>query len=99
VLFRSNVYPNEVEGALFRHPGILEVAVVGAVDSQSGETPVAFVVRKEPKLTEAEIIKFAQTMLAAYKVPKRVVFVNELPKTPVGKVLRRQLRDQLANQI
>jgi long-chain acyl-CoA synthetase len=92
-----NVYPNEVESALFQHPGILEVAVVGAKDSQSGETPVAFVVKKEPALTEAEVIEFARTSLAAYKVPKHVVFVNDLPKTPVGKVLRRQLRDRLVN--
>ncbi|WP_233805721.1 AMP-binding protein [Paraburkholderia sp. HP33-1] len=94
-----NVYPNEVEGVLFRHPGILEIAVVGVADSQSGETPVAFVVKKEPELTEADVIEFARTSLAAYKVPKRVVFVNDLPKTPVGKVLRRQLRDRLANRI
>jgi long-chain acyl-CoA synthetase len=93
-----NVYPNEVEGALFRHPGILEVAVVGVADPESGETPVACVVKKEPGLTEAEVIRFARISLAAYKVPKRVVFVNDLPKTPVGKVLRRQLRDQLASR-
>ncbi|WP_233886773.1 AMP-binding protein [Paraburkholderia flagellata] len=91
-----NVYPNEVEGVLFRHPGILEVAVVGIADSQSGETPVAFVVKKEPRLTESEVIEFARTSLTAYKVPKQVVFVNDLPKTPVGKVLRRQLRDRLS---
>lgn len=94
-----NVYPNEVEGVLFRHPGILEVAVVGVADSQSGEMPVAFVVKKEPLLTEADVIEFARTTLAAYKVPRRVVFVSDLPKTPVGKVLRRQLRDQLANRV
>jgi long-chain acyl-CoA synthetase len=92
-----NVYPNEVEGVLFRHPGILEVAVVGVADSQSGEAPVAFVVKKESGLTEADVIRFARTSLAPYKVPKRVLFVNDLPKTPVGKVLRRQLRDQLVN--
>jgi long-chain acyl-CoA synthetase len=94
-----NVYPNEVEGVLFRHPGILEVAVVGVADSHSGETPVAFVVKREPGLTESEVIEFARTSLAAYKVPKQVLFVNELPKTPVGKVLRRQLRDRLVNRI
>ncbi|TDG10348.1 long-chain-fatty-acid--CoA ligase [Paraburkholderia guartelaensis] len=94
-----NVYPNEVEGVLFRHPGILEVAVVGVADSQSGETPVAFVVKKEPGLTESDVIEFARTSLTAYKVPKQVVFVNDLPKTPVGKVLRRQLRDRLVSQI
>lgn len=91
-----NVYPNEVEGVLFRHPGILEVAVVGVADSQSGEAPVAFVVKKEPGLTGSEVIDFARTSLTAYKVPKQVVFVNDLPKTPVGKVLRRQLRDRLS---
>ncbi|MEX3978292.1 AMP-binding protein [Paraburkholderia sp. EG287A] len=94
-----NVYPNEVEGVLFRHPGILEVAVVGVADSQSGETPVAFVVKKEAGLTESDVIEFARTSLTAYKVPRQVVFVNDLPKTPVGKVLRRQLRDRLVNQI
>ena len=94
-----NVYPNEVESVLFRHPGILEVAVVGVADSQSGETPVAFVVKKEPGLTESDVIEFARTSLTAYKVPKQVVFVNDLPKTPVGKVLRRQLRDRLVSQI
>ncbi|MEX3949014.1 AMP-binding protein [Paraburkholderia sp. EG287B] len=94
-----NVYPNEVEGVLFRHPGILEVAVVGVVDSQSGETPVAFVVKKEAGLTESDVIEFARTSLTAYKVPRQVVFVSDLPKTPVGKVLRRQLRDRLVNQI
>ncbi|MEM5398877.1 AMP-binding protein [Paraburkholderia unamae] len=94
-----NVYPNEVEGVLFRHPGILEVAVVGVADSQSGESPVAFVVKKEPGLTESDVIEFARTCLTAYKVPRQVVFVNDLPKTPVGKVLRRQLRDRLVNQI
>jgi long-chain acyl-CoA synthetase len=92
-----NVYPNEVESVLFRHPGILEAAVVGVADPQSGETPVAFVVKKAAGLTESEVIEFARTSLAAYKVPKHVHFVNDLPKTPVGKVLRRQLRDRLVN--
>lgn len=91
------VYPNEVENVLFRHPGILEVPVVGAADSQSGETPIACVVKKDPALTEDDVIGFAQKALAAYNVPKRVIFVDDLPKTPVGKVLRRQLRDQVAN--
>ncbi|RAR61329.1 long-chain acyl-CoA synthetase [Paraburkholderia unamae] len=93
-----NVYPNEVEGVLFRHPGILEVAVVGVADSQSGETPVAFVVKSDSGLSEPDVIEFARKSLAAYKVPKQVVFVSSLPKTPVGKVLRRQLRDQLVNR-
>src|SRR5471032_578024 len=94
-----NVYPNEVESVLFRHTGILEVSVVGVADSQSGETPVAFVVKNDPMLTESDVIEFARESLASYKVPKRVVFLEDLPKTPVGKVLRRQLRDQLVNRI
>jgi long-chain acyl-CoA synthetase len=94
-----NVYPNEVENVLSRHTGILEVSVVGVADSQSGETPVAFVVKKDPTLTEADVVGFARRTLASYKVPKRVVFVDDLPKTPVGKVLRRQLRDRLVNRI
>ena len=94
-----NVYPNEVENVLFQHPGILEVSVVGATDSQCGEMPVACVVKKDPALTEEDVVGFARKALAAYKVPKRVVFVDDLPKTPVGKVLRRQLRDQLINRI
>ena len=67
-----NVYPNEVENVLFQHHCILEVSVVGAVDSQSGETPVACVVKKDPALTEEEVIGFARKALAAYKVPKRL---------------------------
>jgi long-chain acyl-CoA synthetase len=90
-----NVYPNEVEAVLFRHPGILEVAVIGIADAHSGEIPVACVVRKDPTLTESDIIAYARESLTAYKIPRRVVFIEELPKTPVGKVLRRQLRDDL----
>jgi long-chain acyl-CoA synthetase len=93
-----NVYPNEVENVLSQHSGILEVSVVGVADPNSGETPVAFVVKKDSTLTEADVVGFARKTLASYKVPKRVVFVGDLPKTPVGKVLRRQLRDQLVNR-
>lgn len=92
-----NVYPNEVEEVLFRHSGILEVAVVGVADAQSGEAVLACVVRRDPALSEADIIGFARENLAAYKVPRRVMFVDDLPKTPVGKVLRRELRDNLSN--
>jgi long-chain acyl-CoA synthetase len=91
--------PNEVENVRFQHPGILEVSVVGAADSQSGETPVACVVKKDPALTEEDVVGFARKALAAYKVPKRVIFVDDLPKTPVGKMLRRQLRERLVNRI
>lgn len=91
-----NVYPNEVEDVLFRHPGILEVSVVGVADSQSGEAPVACVVKRDAGLTDADVVHFARESLAPYKVPKHVVFIDDLPKTPVGKVLRRQLRDEVA---
>jgi long-chain acyl-CoA synthetase len=90
-----NVYPTEVEEVLSRHPGILEVAVVGMADEQSGEAPVACVVRGDAALTEQEVVAFARESLAGYKTPRRVIFVEELPKSPVGKVLRRQLRDRL----
>jgi long-chain acyl-CoA synthetase len=92
-----NVYPTEVEEVLSRHPGIFEVAVVGVADAQSGEAPVACVVRKDAGLTEQDVVAFAQASLTGYKAPKRVIFMEELPKTPVGKVLRRQLRAQLTS--
>lgn len=89
-----NVYPNEVEEVLVQHPGVLEVAVVGQEDPQSGEAVVAHVVRKDPNLTAEALREHAKTLLTAYKVPKYVQFRTELPKTNVGKVLRRILRDE-----
>ena len=88
-----NVYPNEVEEVLAGHPGVLEAAVVGAPDDNSGERVVAYVVKREESLTEEEVRAFAKERLAAYKAPKQVIFRAELPKTNVGKVLRRALRD------
>ena len=88
-----NVYPNEVEERLAEHPDVLEVAVVGAPRGEAGETVVAFVVSRDGNLTEEALIVFARERLTAYKVPQRIVFRNELPKTPVGKLLRRALRD------
>lgn len=88
-----NVYPNEVEEVLAGHPGILEAAVVGAPDDASGERVVAYVVRSDEGLTEDAVRAFARERLAAYKSPKQVIFRTELPKTNVGKVLRRALRD------
>ena len=88
-----NVYPNEVEEVLAGHPGVLEAAVVGAPDDNSGERVVAYVVKREECLTEEEVRAFAKERLAAYKAPKQVIFRAELPKTNVGKVLRRALRD------
>jgi long-chain acyl-CoA synthetase len=89
-----NVYPNEIEEVIASHPGVLECAVVGIPDSKSGEAVKAFVVKKDPNLTAEDIIKFCHEQLTNYKVPKHIEFRTELPKTNVGKILRRQLRDE-----
>jgi long-chain acyl-CoA synthetase len=89
-----NVYPNEIEDVIASHPGVLECAVIGVPDAKSTETVKAFVVKKDPNLTAEDIIKFCATQLTAYKVPKQVEFRTELPKTNVGKILRRELRDE-----
>lgn len=86
------VYPNEVEDVLAAHPKVLEVGVVGVPDEHSGEVVKAFVVKKDPSLTEAELRDFAKKSLTAYKVPKQIQFKDVLPKTNVGKILRRELR-------
>jgi long-chain acyl-CoA synthetase len=91
-----NVYPNEIEGVIARHPGVLEVAAVSQPDEHSGEVVSVFVVRKDPALTAEQIIEFARTDLTGYKVPRHVYFRDELPKTNVGKILRRALRDSVA---
>ncbi len=88
-----NVYPNEIEGVLAMHEGILEAAAVGVPDEKSGEVVKAVVVRKDPTLTAEQVIAHCKAHLTGYKVPKIVEFRDELPKTPVGKVLRRELRD------
>lgn len=89
-----NVYPNEVEDVLASHPGVLEVACVGVADDKSGEVVKVFVVRKDPALTEKDILAHCKANLTGYKVPKFVEFRDELPKTNVGKILRRALRDE-----
>lgn len=89
-----NVYPNEVEEVIASHPGVLECAVIGVPDAKSTEAVKAFVVKKDPNLTAQDVIKFAATELTGYKVPKHVEFRTELPKTNVGKILRRELRDE-----
>jgi len=89
-----NVYPNEIEEVIASHPGVLECAVIGVIDARSGEAVKAFVVRKDPSLTAEEVIKFCATQLTAYKVPKQIEFRTDLPKTNVGKILRRELRDE-----
>lgn len=93
-----NVYPNEVEQVISMHPGILEVGVVGVYDKESGERVKACIVRKDPNLTAEEVIAYCREHLTAYKIPKVVEFFNELPKTNVGKILRRALKDDKANE-
>jgi long-chain acyl-CoA synthetase len=90
-----NVYPNEIEGVIARHPGVLEVAAVSQPDEHSGEVVAVFVVRKDPTLSAEQVIEFARTDLTGYKVPRHVYFRDELPKTNVGKILRRALRDSV----
>jgi len=89
-----NVYPNEVENVLAHHPGVLEVGVIGMPDDNSGETVAAVVVKSDPSLTEDALIEFSKADLTNYKRPKFIFFTDELPKTNVGKILRRELRDK-----
>ena len=84
-----NVYPNEVEDVIAMHPGVLECAVIGVPDAASGEAVKAFVVKRDPALTEDELKRFLAEQLTNYKRPKIIEFRTELPKTPVGKILRR----------
>jgi long-chain acyl-CoA synthetase len=88
-----NVYPNEIEDVVASHPGVLECAVVGVPDAATGEAVVLFVARKDAGLTEQMLMKFCSEQLTGYKKPKYIIFQQELPKTNVGKVLRRELRD------
>ncbi|GGX75592.1 AMP-binding protein [Saccharospirillum salsuginis] len=89
-----NVYPNEIENVLLNHPGVAACAAVGVPDSHSGEIVKAFVVRRDPDATEAELDAWCRSNLAGYKVPKIIEFCDALPLTPVGKILRRELRGQ-----
>lgn len=91
-----NVFPVDIEDVLTKNPAISEAAVVGAPDPSTGEKVVAFVVRRDQSLTEKDVIGYCRDHLTSYKVPKTVCFLDELPKSPVGKVLRRELRDQAA---
>jgi len=90
-----NVYPNEVESVVVTHPGVLEAAAIAQPDEKSGEVVALFVVKKDPNLTEQAVIDHCKKALTGYKVPKHVYFRTELPKTNVGKILRRALRDEL----
>jgi long-chain acyl-CoA synthetase len=92
-----NVYPNEVEAVIATHPGVADTAVVGVPDDECGEIVVAFVSKKDPAVTEEDIRHHAKQSLTNYKVPRMVIFKDDLPKSNVGKVLRKDLRDE-ANQ-
>src|SRR5262249_7199061 len=89
------VYPNEIEDVIARCPGVLEVAAVAKPDEHSGEVVALFVVRKDPALTEQAIRDYSHQYLTGYKRPHAIYFRDELPKTNVGKILRRALRDQI----
>ncbi|MFC3050876.1 AMP-binding protein [Kordiimonas pumila] len=88
-----NVYPADIEDILTRHDKIGDAAVVGVPDAETGERVIAYVVSKDKALSEQDIIAYCKHHLTSYKVPKTIVFLDELPKSPVGKVLRRELRD------
>lgn len=89
-----NVYPNEIEHVIAAHPGVLECACIGVPDEHTGEAVKLFVVRRDPALTEAALLAYCHEQFTAYKKPKFIEFRNELPKSNVGKILRRELRDE-----
>ncbi|ARK86468.1 AMP-binding protein [Burkholderia pseudomallei] len=88
-----NVYPNEIEAVIATHPDVLEVAVIGVPDGTTGEAVCAYVVRRHAKLAAEDVIAFCRTELTAYKIPKQIRFVDQLPKSHVGKILRARLRE------
>ena len=89
-----NVYPNEVEDVVASLPGVLECAVIGIPDDKSGEAVKLVVVKRDPALTETQVREHCKHNLTGYKLPKVIEFRADLPKTPVGKILRRELRDK-----
>ena len=90
-----NVYPSEIEGVVAAHPGVLECACIGVPDEHTGEAVKLFVVRRDPALTEAELMAYCREQFTGYKKPKSIEFRTELPKSNVGKILRRELRDEI----
>ncbi len=90
-----NVYPNEIEEVTVAHPGVLEAAAVGRPNEKSGEVVVLYAVRSDPNLTQQELLAYLKENLTGYKVPREIIFREELPKTNVGKILRRELRDDV----
>jgi long-chain acyl-CoA synthetase len=93
-----NVYPNEIEAVVAMHPGVLECAAIGAPDEKSGEAVKLFVVKKDGALTAAALLAHCHSLLTSYKCPREVEFRDELPKSNVGKILRRQLREELKGE-
>jgi long-chain acyl-CoA synthetase len=91
-----NVYPNEIEAVVAQNPAVLECACVGVPDEHTGEAVKLFVVRKDPNLTVEQLMAYCKGQFTAYKKPKYIEFRDELPKTNVGKILRRELRDKPA---
>ena len=94
-----NVYPNEIEGVIATHPGVLECAAVGVPDKKSGEAVRLYVVKKDPSLAAADLMKFSRDKLTGYKMPREVLFRDELPKSNVGKILRRELREMARKEL
>jgi long-chain acyl-CoA synthetase len=93
-----NVYPNEVEDAISKHDKVMEAAVIGVPDAKTGEAVRAYVVKRDDTLTEAELIAHCRTVLTGYKLPAKIVFRDELPKTPIGKILRKDLRQEVLRE-
>jgi long-chain acyl-CoA synthetase len=93
-----NVFPNEIEAIVSLHPGVLECAAVGVPDERAGEAVKLFVVRKDPALTDADLMDYCRQQLTGYKRPKYIEFRDELPKSNIGKILRRALRDSPATE-
>jgi len=91
-----NVFPNEIEDIVTMHPKVLEAAAIGVADEKSGEVVKLFIVARDKSLTKDEVITYCKTNLTGYKLPKYIEFRDELPKTNVGKILRRALKDENA---
>jgi long-chain acyl-CoA synthetase len=88
-----NVYPNELEDVIVQHPKVLECAAIGIPDEKSGEVVKIFVVKKDESLTQEELMKYCRENLTSYKIPKMIEFRKDLPKSNVGKILRKDLRN------
>ena len=93
-----NVYPNEIEDVVMTHPGVHEVGAIGVPDAKSGEAVKIVVVRKDATLTDAELIAHCRQFLTGYKTPRHVEFRDTLPRTPIGKILRRELREKVESK-